>query len=243
MVLAGVDLAWQSSNPTAIAFGDITDQSIVLTDVRSGLVCKQSVLNSLIRTEGLAGIAIDAPLIINNKTGQRNCERELSRDYGSKHASCHTSNQTLYPNADSAWLSKELSSYGFKHCGLPSKEKWQVECYPHPALIELFDLEVRHLYKKGSADTKRLGQQQLAELLLNLESFIGVSLKVPSAFKSYFQPEAISRLKGKGLKQNEDVLDAVVCLIIASLYQMGHPFRVYGECQSGYIVVPSIRSG
>lgn len=238
-MLAGVDLAWQSRNPTAIAFGDITDQSIVLTDVRSYLVTNQSVLDSLIKTKGLSGIAIDAPLIINNKTGQRNCERQLSRDYGSRHASCHTSNQSLYPDAGSVWLSKELSGYGFQHCGIPVKEKWQVECYPHPAIIELFDLKMRHPYKKGTADAKRLGQQQLAELLLNLKSFTGVSLEIPPVFKGHFQPEAISKLKGKGLKQNEDVLDAVVCLIIASIYQMGHPFRVYGECQSGYIVVPS----
>ena len=44
-------------------------------------------------------VAIDAPLIILNETGQRACETAVGKRYGNRHASCHTSNMTLYPDS------------------------------------------------------------------------------------------------------------------------------------------------
>ncbi len=41
-------------------------------------------------------VAIDAPSIILNETGQRACETAVGKRYGNRHASCHTSNMTLY---------------------------------------------------------------------------------------------------------------------------------------------------
>jgi len=34
------------------------------------------------------------------------------------------------------------------------------------------------------------------------------------------------------------VLDAVVCLYIAALYQFGYPQNVFGDIRDGYVVVP-----
>ena len=121
MKLAGVDLAWQGEhNPSAI-------------------------VEQLTKQADLQGIAIDAPLIINNETGQRQCEKALSRDYGGRKASCHTSNKRLYPDALSVKLSSILYTQGFEHL---ATSKWQIECYPHPAIIECFALPERLAYKK-----------------------------------------------------------------------------------------------
>tara|TARA_R110000823_G_scaffold311534_2_gene437276 strand:- start:215 stop:490 length:276 start_codon:yes stop_codon:yes gene_type:complete len=78
----------------------------------------------------LKGVAIDAPLVINNQSGQRLCKRERGREYSSRHASCHTSNLKLYPHADSVRLSNQLFEAGFLHLG-DTDNKWKIECYPH----------------------------------------------------------------------------------------------------------------
>ena len=63
-------------------------------------------------------VAVDAPLVISNMTGQRTCETAVGRRYGSRDASCHTSNLTLYPNAASVRLAIELQQDGFSQAPL-----------------------------------------------------------------------------------------------------------------------------
>jgi predicted RNase H-like nuclease len=138
MVLGGIDLAWQSkTNPTALAIGRLQEGALTLVETIHGLFSVESVLDELRRHTRLQGIAIDAPLVIKNRSGQRECERLIGREYGSRKASCHTSNLTRYPEPDSTRLSRSLETDGFRHLG-SADEKWQLECYPHPALIEIF---------------------------------------------------------------------------------------------------------
>lgn len=238
VMLAGIDLAWQSTrNPTAIAFGELEGSVLELTKIKERIFSPQSVLAELQSVQTLQGIAIDGPLIINNATGQRACERSLSQEYGSRHASCHASNLTLYPNADGVRISAELEQHGFKHLGQQG-EKWQLECYPHPAIIEIFQLPERLKYKKGRVAVKRQGQQRLAELLLDLTETGPIELSIPDHVHHFFDPKHIASLRGRALKHNEDVLDAVVCLYIAALYQSNHLQKIFGDIEHGYVVVP-----
>ena len=133
MILAGIDLAWAcNKNPTAIAIGTYDGGILHVTHVNASKLTVDSIVERLLDINGLTGVAVDASLIIRNATGQRPCERELSAHYGKMGASCHSSNLTLYPDAASVALSKKLEVQDFKHLGA---EKWQMECYPHPALI------------------------------------------------------------------------------------------------------------
>jgi len=241
VLLAGVDLAWQSTrNPTAIAFGSLEDSMLTLTDVKEKIFTAATVLSELNSAEQLHGIAIDGPLIINNENGQRACERSLSREYGSRYASCHASNLTLYPDADGVRIAAELVQHGFAHLG-QQEEKWQLECYPHPALIEIFQLPERLKYKKGKAADKRDGQVVLARLLVGLSESGVIDLRIRDRFLHFFDPDRIAKLRGLDLKHNEDVLDAVVCLYIAALYQFGYPQNVFGDIDRDYVVVPDFK--
>jgi predicted RNase H-like nuclease len=47
----------------------------------------------------------------------------------------------------------------------------------------------------------------------------------------------IGHLRGAALKANEDCLDAVVCVLIAAYHQRQQSY-VFGDDQSGFIVVP-----
>jgi predicted RNase H-like nuclease len=237
MILAGIDLAWAcTKNPTAIANGTYDGGILQVTDVHASVLAVDGILERLLDINGLTGVAIDASLIIPNVTGQRACERELSAHYGKMGASCHASNLTLYPDAASVALSRKLGEHDFKHLG---KETWQIECYPHPAIIEIFGLPERLKYKKGRVAEKKAGQKQLASLISGLSTSPILPLRLGSDVREIIDPAHIDALRGKALKANEDMLDAIVCLYVAGLYAIGARHRVFGDTTEGYIWVPA----
>ena len=234
--LAGIDLAWHSdNNPSALAFGELSDGVLEVTDVIPAVYSIEKIVGQLNSTDQLQGVAIDASLIIPNESGQRRCEKEIARHYGSRGAACHASNTTLYPDADSVKLSKTLSLQGFEHLG---KDKWQIECYPHPAIIEIFGLERRLYYKKGRVADKKAGQKRLASLITGLSKNHLLPLRLNDHHGQYFDHDHINSLKGKTLKSNEDALDAIICLYIAGLYTVDAPSRFFGNIDDGYVWIP-----
>jgi len=246
--LAGVDLAWRSEkNPTAIAVGSCDSSELSIERVIPAIFGIKNVLSELKETNDLTGIAIDAPLIIKNKEGQRKCEKEIGVDYGSKQASCHTSNTTLYPNANSVKLSNELASLGFEHLG-KENAKWQIECYPHPAIIEIFGRKERLKYKKGPVSERREGQIKLGKLIKGLSNNPILKLNLPESLAAdHIDEQRIHSLKGQALKTNEDALDAIICLYIAALYSIHKKAKtlgkIFGKIEDGYIWVPqSVRT-
>lgn len=152
-------------------------------------------------------------------------------------ASCHACNLTLFPTSNAVLLGNYLQAGGFGHLAPPG-QPWQLECYPHPALIEIFQLPERLLYKKGRVADKRQGQARLAGLLLSLAQSQRMALHIGPLFLSYLDSGRIQTLRGAALKHNEDVLDAMVCLYIAALYQAANAERVFGCTGQGYVYVP-----
>jgi predicted RNase H-like nuclease len=236
MRLIGIDLAWQSDkNPTAIAIGSIQDNCLNIESIYPKVFGLEAINAVILETNNVKGIAIDAPLIIDNVSGQRDCERELSTVYGARKASCHTSNKTLYPNAKSVSLSKSLFESGYSHL---EGAKWQIECYPHPAIIECFGLQERLLYKKGIVSTRKNGQIQLASYIQALSESNVLRLNIPNSFMKYLNQENVLTLKGQQLKSNEDALDAIICLYIAALKHIKTEGTTFGNVNDGYIWVP-----
>ena len=184
---------------------------------------------------GLRGISIDAPLIINNADGQRSCENGVGKTYGSRGASCHTSNTRLYPDAKSVYLSDQLQKSGHGHL---TGERWQIECYPHPAIIEIFGLNERLKYKKGAVAERRSGQKVLAALLRKLNESNVLRLEILGQNQQILDESHIDGLRGRALKSNEDALDSVLCLYIAGLYARNVDGQVFGDTDSGYIWIP-----
>ena len=239
-ILAGIDLAWVSTrNPTAIAVGTLSGHKLVLQALLTELYGVEQIVSGLSAIRQLHGVTVDGPTVVTNATGRRSCENQLTREYGGRKAGCHATNLSRYPDSDGVALGNWLQSQGFRHLG-DRAGRWQLECYPHPALIEIFRLEERHLYKKGSVAQKRDGQIRLANMLLSLESSPVLALQIPEQFRAHFSQSRISELRGGALKHNEDVLDAIVCLTIAGLYQAGYDSKVFGTASEGYIYVPQV---
>ena len=237
--IAGVDLAWKSqTNGSGIAVGNVTGNQLTLEQLHCDIVGLQSVRQILENTGDLHGVAIDAPLIIANSTGARTCEQALDTVYRPRWAGCYPSNLSLYPDASSVALAHWLEGWGLEHLGSAQSTKWQIECYPHPAIIELFGLARRLKYKKGSLNERQSGQIALARHIRTLEDSNELKLSIPGEFELFLDDGHILSLKGNRLKANEDALDSIICLYVAGLYATGQEMTIFGDNTTGYIVVP-----
>lgn len=239
--LIGLDLAWNcEKNGSGLATGRIDGNAIVLEDVQSGIRGLKFIRDAVISTSGVTGIAIDAPLIIKNATGGRHCEKELSDKYRRYSAGAYPSNLGMKWKSGLA-LAESLEDNGFVHLG--NKDgKWQIECYPHPAMIEIFGLNERLKYKRKknmSTQDARDGQTKLANLIRGLENHQKLPLVIEEKAQSFLDDNRISTLQPSALKHNEDGLDAIICLYIAAVYSTGSNYQCFGDSETGYIIVPS----
>lgn len=242
MKIIGIDLAWQSErNTTALAVGELLNGCLHISEIYDSLASLNDIVAVMESQGTISGVAIDAPLIIENESGQRDCERALSKEYGSRKSSCHASNKALYPNAPSVELANYLSERGYVHLGHPTGERWQVECYPHPAIIELFGLPERLAYKKGKVGEKKQGQVKLSNYINALKTSKVLALSTSIKVAEYLTEGNILSKSGKAMKQNEDALDSIVCAYIGALYASEKPGSVFGGVEAGYIYVPAIK--
>jgi len=202
----GIDLAWKSSrNPTgaAVLKGDRLGARL---EVLATLFPEASVADFIsANTTADTVMAIDAPLVIVNETGQPACETAIGKKYGSREASCHTSNLKLYPDASSIALTAALLAQGFTHVDpVTTKQSGRImaEVYPHAAMVALCDLPRTIKYKRGSAAAKRVGLNTLRNHLMVLHK------AEPPLIRSGVLQELLSadldELVGQSLKNYED---------------------------------------
>ncbi|MGB0187197.1 MAG: DUF429 domain-containing protein [Aequoribacter sp.] len=237
MRIAGFDMAWRpENNNSALAIGELVGTELNVLFCRVATQSVEAWVADIV-SSAIEGIAIDAPLIINNQEGQRGCEAQLNQVFRGANAGCHPSNLTLYPNAASVRAAEMLRLHGFEHLG---KKHFMLECYPHPSMVELFGWRERLLYKRGSVAERKQGQVQLAQAILSLQT-ADVSLVIEDPLLECLQTDYISNLRGAAVKTNEDLLDSLVCLYIAALYQTGQAAYVFGDVESGYVWVPKFR--
>jgi predicted RNase H-like nuclease len=241
----GVDLAWKSErNPTGIAVLEGDRSGAELTAVKT-IDSKANVADTIIAlATAETVIAIDAPLIIPNATGQRLCERAVGRRYGSREASCHTSNLGLYPGASSVALAAQLEAQGFVHATQDQQltNRVLIEVYPHAAMVALWDLPKTIKYKRGSVGAKREGLETLRDALHRLQD-AEPRVRRNEVLDGLLSQESI-QLNGQRLKNYEDQLDALFCAYLAYYfwYWRWNRNEMFGDVNSGYILNPTLQS-
>ena len=246
MRFIGIDLAWQSDkNHTGAVVLAADVEGATLRRVSSGLGSLDAVVNFIMaESDADTVVAIDAPLIIENLSGQRPCETEIGRLFGRHKASAHTSNRTLYPDPGSVRLTRVLQQNGFLHNPNPTADRrrqgrWFFEVYPHPAHVVLFNLPERLLYKKGTAAEKRAGLARYRSFLRGLPDAMP-PIRPSEGFEQLLS-EPLYLLKGRALKHYEDKLDALLCAYLALYYWTWGSERncMVGDTVRGYIINPT----
>lgn len=226
-----MDLAWAATNRTGAAAVDEAGRLLA-----SGCVGSDDDIASWLAALGTPPrvVAVDAPLIVPNATGQRVAERLIGQAYGRYGASAYPANRSnpLFDPPRAQTLAQRFGWHVDPEVAVTDGGTLCVEVYPHPALVGLFSLPQRVRYKKGP--TRAAGFAQLADLLETIPQ-----LRLAESPR-WLEIRAIIAAPGRGdLDRIEDEIDAILCAHLAWLWHhRPDALVVYGSVSEGYIVAP-----
>lgn len=238
---AGVDLAWAGRNPTGVAVVDAGGQLVSLCAVRDD----DEILTALrpyVRGDCL--VAFDAPLVVNNPTGQRPAETALNRDFRRFEAGAHPCNTGKPEFANGPRGGRLAAALGLDLDPRSPVRRRAIEVYPHAATVALFRLERTWKYKaKPGRSVDRL-KSELLLLMDGLERLAQAPLPLRVACHdgwTELRRAVVAAGRKSELRRAEDPVDAVVCAYVA-LYAQRCPRKmtIYGDLDGGCIVTPSL---
>jgi predicted RNase H-like nuclease len=239
----GVDLAWGTKARTGVAVVDGAGRLVLVTSLITD--------DELDATLGpwLAGpclVALDAPLIVVNKTGRRPCEGELTRAFAAQHAGtypCNTGLPTFSDGGRAAGFARrhDLDIDATNPPGMGNRRA--LEVYPHSAAVALFDLPRVLPYKARKGRTLQSRRAALLELLALIA---GLAVPVLSGAPGLMAPDGtFERMTREleaaptaaALRRLEDPIDAILCAYVGLLFRAGLT-AVIGDTKTGAIVTP-----
>ena len=260
MKFFGVDLGWSTgaSGLCCLSWGHDTIEQIDL----GHLVDLDDILtwiNDRLSPDESAVVAVDAPTLIPNETGMRLCDRLAHKHFGKYHAGCYPANLGRPFAQRTLEMGKRLESLGFVHqphldvskehledqskarspvTPVQPSGRYQLEVFPHAAMIHLFQLDQILKYKKGRLAERRVELVRLRELIIE------VFPRLTPTFAPHFDFLSIAAdipHKGKDMKAVEDQLDSLVCAYAAAHWWYWGLSKnwVLGDRSTGYIVVPT----
>lgn len=240
----GIDLAWSRRNSSGAfaleADGDATAREV---SWREGLKDDDEIIAFIAQASGPgpALVAIDAPIAVPNESGARPCDREISRVFGRFQAGAHPANRRAlgrYGGLRAEQLTKrivhELGFAHHPHIARQANTRQLIEVYPHPGMVALFGLDKTLKYKRGRVERRRAELDCLQRHLLALVNAVP-ALQVGNGWR-----RDVHRLRGRLLKQYEDLLDSLFCAYtLAYCWHYGPlHYQIFGNVQEGHILVP-----
>jgi len=240
----GIDLAWSPRHPTGLAalqpgtggLRVVASETRVSDDAVVAFVAEH--------LADLTIVMVDAPLVVPNIDGMRECDRETHRRFGRFEAGAYPANRTNMgrynggvPRGEE--LVRRLAYFGFplRPCALPLRPAvgmFVFECYPHPAQVVLFGLRKTLKYKKKRQGwpTARREFRRYIDLVQRLDA---PQLRLPRELLRDLDPRGAV---GEAYKSREDRLDAIFCAYLAALVPTGR-IEMMGKPEEGSIVVPT----
>lgn len=240
MHFIGLDLAWGERQPTGVAVLDDTGRLVHLsaeTDDASILAAVEPF------TGGDCVVGIDAPLIVENDTGNRPAEAALNKDFQPFEAGAHPANKGKPEFADGTRGGRIAAALNLDLDPRSGASRIALEVYPHAASVALFRLgrTLKYKDKKGrSFDHMRSELLRLIELVEDLRG-AEVALRVRKSDDWQRLRESVETATRKSeLRRAEDPVDAVLCAYVA-MYATRRPddVTVYGDTASGCILTPT----
>lgn len=237
----GIDLAWGDRRPTGLAVltgkGQLAHLSAATTD--------ESITTALAPyTSGKCLVAIDAPLVVINPSGNRPAERALNRDFAKYDAGAHPSNTAKPEFSGTPRGARLATGLGLDIDPESTARRRAIEVYPHPATVSLFRLGRTLKYKQKPGRPLPQLKAELLRLMRLLEGLASASPAIHIGESEAWRALAVqveNAARKADLRRAEDQVDAVVCAYVA-MYAARRPERVttYGDLAEGYIVTPTL---
>ena len=247
MHFVGVDLAWGQRRPTGVAVLDADGRLLHLSAQQSD----DEIVAALAPwTRGDCLVAVDAPLVVRNATGNRPAEAALNRDFARFDAGAHPTN-TGKPEFSGTPRGTVLAERLGVDVGTDERpvrsRRRAIEVYPHAATVALFRLGRTLKYKNKPGRSLPLLRAELLRLMSLLESLGGERTAMHLAGNEQWR-ELVATVgaaeRKSELRRAEDQVDAVVCAYVA-LFVERQPDLVttYGDPATGEIVTPTLPTG
>ncbi|MEG4867171.1 MULTISPECIES: DUF429 domain-containing protein [unclassified Microcoleus] len=251
MKFIGIDLGW-SSGPSGLCCLNWENNQLQLIECDRLLATNDILtwIDTQISPTEPAIIAVDAPTIISNPSGMRLADKLTHKHFGRYHAGCYPANLSRPFAQKTVEFGLSLEARGFVHAPIIEAKKlgrYQIEVYPHPATINLFQLERIIKYKKGKLAERQLELMKLCQYIIDILPSLEPSLNLscgtgilPVSLGDSKLPEIPSTATLKAL---EDQLDALLCAYIGAHWWYWGIERnlVLGDRTNGYIVIPQGR--
>ena len=240
MKFIGIDLGWKSQ-PSGLCCLELVDLNLNLLNL-DRLEAISDVffwLDNCVQLQDSAIVAVDAPTIIPNLTGSRLPDKLTHKYFGRYHAGCYPANLGLAFADRTVGFGLELENRSFSHAPEITPQKlgrYQIEVFPHPAIVELFKLPLILKYKKGRILERRLELIKLYKYIVDVLPTFTPALNLNS------HPVLFAEIPttGKALKALEDKLDSIICAYVGAYWWFWGKERniVLGDRANGYIVIP-----
>jgi predicted RNase H-like nuclease len=238
MKFLGIDLGWKSQ-PSGLCCLELIEGQLEIIDLdRQEFIADiLTWIDNCVPPQAPAIIAVDAPTLIPNATGSRLPDKLSHKHFGKYHAGCYPANLGLAFAERTVNFGLELEARGFVHAPTIEPQKlgrYQIEVFPHPAIVHLFNLERILKYKKGRLSDRRLELIKLYNYILNILPTLQPALHLGNSFVLEI-PNT-----GAALKAIEDQLDSLICAYVAAYWWYWGEQRnlVLGDRTTGYIVIP-----
>ncbi len=244
MNFVGIDLAWGERAPSGVAVLD-EDGSLVHLSRATSDEQLADALSEYVASECLVGI--DAPLVVNNPTGNRPCEAALNHDFARFDAGTHPTNTGKPEFSDGPRGARLATRLGLEIDPEHPSGRRAVEVYPHAALVALFGLGRTLKYKQRTNRPFPLLHAEMLRLIALIEGLeharVPLHLVASAAWSAVVSGVATATRKGE-LRRAEDQLDAVVCAYVAMLAaKRPEVITSYGDPQTGRILTPTLPDG
>lgn len=244
MYFVGLDLAWGEKKPTGLAVLD-TSGHLLHVSAQGPDADIMAALTPYVGGDAL--VAIDAPLVVVNATGNRPCEAALNRDFARFDAGAHPSNTGKPEFAAIPRGARVATALGLDMDPGSRSPRRAIEVYPHPATVALFRLGRTLKYKNKPGRPLSQLQDELVRLMGFLEGL--ANSPVPLHLADHEEWVALaaqveSAERKIELRRAEDQVDAVVCAYVGMFAERRPDLTTtYGDFQSGYIVTPTLPKG
>lgn len=244
--VVGVDLAWGRRAPSGLcavaADGTVVASATLVTD------------DEIVAWIGRHGagaevVGFDAPLAVANPSGRRACEELISRAFGAQGAGAYPSNRSMAAFADGGRAAALAARMGLVLDPDEADRAGRglaVEVYPHSALVALFRLPTRLVYKAGRGRGVELRRSEMGRLVALIEALEerDPCLHAAAGPRWELLSSAVAGAdRHVDLERVEDELDAHVCAYVARCLaadrrDRGRRVRVLGDWASGAVVTP-----
>ena len=245
----GVDLAWGTKRPTGLAVLDESGRLVHVETVRTDEEILAA-LSSYVENDCL--VAIDAPLIVTNATGNRPAEAALNQDFAKFDAGAHPSNTGKPEFSGTPRGAALCQALGLDMNPRSGRARRAIEVYPHPATIALFGIGRTLKYKQKPGRDLDMLRAELLALMGFLEGLaeadpplhLGADVTDNGTAWSALRVAVETATRKSELRVVEDQVDAVVCAYVA-LFVARRPeaTTTYGDVETGYIVTPTLPEG